>query len=214
VFFLSFSLFLVLLIGPTYPLRSVWTPNQLWYFWTNFSNTGRRLDINSSLLTEKPNLKNTGSLKPYSLTASHNKTFAGNLFLRVNLTLTSYVALLLPLIAFNREIGLVIHHTFENRFWWWTIVDVLCFRCGVFGFAVNSHLCQIFFDSFMMKLDLPPQFTIRVYAVTCCLFLQGCTSFERWKGTFSIGSNFSLHSYLLILKPFNCTINSRFLISQ
>jgi hypothetical protein len=42
------------------------------------------------LLTARPALKNTGSLMSLSLTASHNKTFAGNLVLR--LTLTSSVA--------------------------------------------------------------------------------------------------------------------------
>jgi hypothetical protein len=39
-----------------------------------------------ALLTAKPDLKNTGSLTPYSLTASHNKTFAENLDLQINLT--------------------------------------------------------------------------------------------------------------------------------
>jgi hypothetical protein len=35
------------------------------------------------------------------------------------------------------------------------------FRCGIFGFAVDSHLCQIPFNTVVMNLDFPPKFTIR-----------------------------------------------------
>jgi hypothetical protein len=110
----------------------------------------------TSLLTARPALKNTGSLMPISLTASHNKTFARNLVLQINLN-----PLLLgdfrPITAVNREIGLIIHHTSVERFcrekvlrkklqpnfddglWTWCVLGVFRF----FGFAVGSHLCQI-----------------------------------------------------------------------
>jgi hypothetical protein len=64
----------------------------------------------SFLLTTRSDLKNTGSLTPYSLTASHNIIFAGNLVLRINLTSCCWVifrlliTMLLPLTAFNRAI--------------------------------------------------------------------------------------------------------------
>jgi hypothetical protein len=41
--------------------------------------TARHLDMNISLLTARPALKNTGSLMPHSLTASHNKPSLVNL---------------------------------------------------------------------------------------------------------------------------------------
>jgi hypothetical protein len=82
------------------------------------------------------------------------------------------ITLLLPFIAVNREIGLVIHYTFVDRFcreknlrqelhpsFDDRILTCCGFRCGFFVFAVDSHLCQILFDSVVMNLDLPPQFT-------------------------------------------------------
>jgi hypothetical protein len=62
------------------------------------------------LIDNEAGLKKTGRLTPYSLTASHNKTFAGNLVLRINLTsygagdiqTHNYFA-----VALNCEIGLV-----------------------------------------------------------------------------------------------------------
>jgi hypothetical protein len=72
--------FIVLLIGPTY-LRSVQTPNQARTRFFNFCGAFgwsicRHLDMYTSLLTTRPALKNTGTLMPLSLTASHNKIFA------------------------------------------------------------------------------------------------------------------------------------------
>jgi hypothetical protein len=70
------------------------------------------ISLSSSLLTTRPDLKKTGRLTPYSLTASHNKTFAGNLDLRVlRINLTSYGAGDIQThnnfaVAFNRELGL------------------------------------------------------------------------------------------------------------
>jgi hypothetical protein len=61
--------FLFLLVGPTYPLRSVQTTNQAR---TRFF---RLCGVFVYVLTASPGLKYTGSLTPYSLTASHNKTF-------------------------------------------------------------------------------------------------------------------------------------------
>jgi hypothetical protein len=99
-----------------------------------------------------------------SLTASHYKTVAENLVLRINLTSfddfpTHNITLLLPLITVNRERGLVIHHTFVDRFcreknlrqeFQPSFEDGLLtccdFRCGFF----YSHLCHILFDSVMM----------------------------------------------------------------
>jgi hypothetical protein len=73
------------------------------------------------------------------------------------------MALLVPLIAFNREIGLFIYYTFVNRFYREKVLrqelhvaffdDGLFTYCG-FGFAVDSNLCQILFDSVVMNLDL------------------------------------------------------------
>jgi hypothetical protein len=100
----------------------------------------------------------------------------------------------------------------SHKYFWWA-VSVRClwiflfsfdyglltccgFSCGFFGFAVESHLCQILFDSVEMNLDLPPQFTLRFCAANRCLFLQG--SFPE-----PISSPF-----FLLVNPFNCTIYS------
>jgi hypothetical protein len=72
-------------------------------------------------------------------------------------------------IAVKHEIGLVIHHTFVDRFcrekalrqelqpsFDGGLLTCCGFSCGFFGFAVDFHLCQILFDSVVMNLDLPP----------------------------------------------------------
>jgi hypothetical protein len=70
------------------------------------------------------------------------------------------ITLLLPLIAVNREIGLVIHHTFVDRYYRENrilqelqpsfddgLLTCCGFKYGFFGFAVDSNLCQILFGS-------------------------------------------------------------------
>jgi hypothetical protein len=65
----------------------------------------------------------TGLFTPCSLTSSHKNSrwelgIANKLdTLYCWVTFKAIKALLLPLIAFNREKGLIIHHTFVDRFY-------------------------------------------------------------------------------------------------
>jgi hypothetical protein len=165
-----------------------------------------------TLLTLRPALKNTGSLMPLSLTASHKKTFAGKLVLRI-----TWHPLLLGDLQTHNNFTITTHYLqtwnrFVDRF---NREKVFCqelqpsfdyglfswcgFRCGFFGFAVDSHLCQMLFDSVVMNLDLPLRFTIWFCAATRCLFLQGSTNYRRRKSTFFPGTNYFLHFFLLLI---------------
>jgi hypothetical protein len=126
----------------------------------------------TSLLTARPALKNTGSLMPPSLT-QQNLRWEFDLAKKPDILccwviFRLIIPLLLPIIAVKSEIGLVINHTFvdrlcmhaEKEFCVRSFDDGLLtccgFRCGFFGFAVDSHFCQILFASVVMNLDLPP----------------------------------------------------------
>jgi hypothetical protein len=52
---------------------------------------------------------------------------------------------LLPLIAVNREIG-AFQPSFDDG-----LLTCCGFRCGFFGFAVDSHLCEVLFGSPVMN---------------------------------------------------------------
>jgi hypothetical protein len=124
----------------------------------------------TSLLTARPALKNTGSLMPPQQNLRWELSLANKLdILCCWLIFRLIITLLLPLIAVTRKIGLVIHHTFVDRFCREQVLLqelqpsfdnglLTCcgLRCGFLGFAVNSHLCQILFDSVVMNLDLQP----------------------------------------------------------
>jgi hypothetical protein len=90
---------------------------------------------------------------------------------------------LLPLITVNREIGLVIHHPFVDRFSRENVLSqelqpnfddglLTCcgLKCNFFGFAVDSYFCQKLFVSVVMNLDLPPSIHDKI--LYCCLFFQ------------------------------------------
>jgi hypothetical protein len=134
------------------------------------------------LLTARPAVKYTGLLMPLSLTAfsQPQQNLRWELCIANKLDIfccwvifTLIITLLFPLIAINREIGLVIHQTFVDRFCREKVLrqelqpsfddGLLTYcglRCGFFGFAVDFHLCQIFFDSVVLNLDLSPLFII------------------------------------------------------
>jgi hypothetical protein len=115
----------------------------------------------------------------------------------------------------NFEIGLVIHHTYVDRFCREKILHqelqpnfddglLTCcgFKCRCFGFAVNYHLCQILFDSVVMNLDLPPQFTISLCAATHCLFLHALK-----KQTAAARTSAHFFAEPIFLSTFSCFSN-------
>jgi hypothetical protein len=108
--------FLALLIGPTYPLRSVQTPNQVKAYEV-------MVDIwkymYCALLTAILDLKNIGLLT----TCQHDSQpqqklcwqFGNENKLDIFCSWEIFrLKILLPFIDFNRVKGLFIHHTFEN----------------------------------------------------------------------------------------------------
>jgi hypothetical protein len=109
----------------------------LWCFWINLWSTGRHLDVYWKILVR---LHHTHWL-------SHNKIFAGNLVLEINLTSS---------VAYNHGIGSLSHHTFVDRLYRKKYLRrelqpscddglLTCrgFRCGFFCFAVDLHLFHI-----------------------------------------------------------------------
>jgi hypothetical protein len=80
------------------------------------------MDMYTSLLTARPALKNTGSLMPAFTDSQPQQNLRWELSLANKLDIlccwvifSLIITFLLPLIAVNREIGFVIHHTFVDR---------------------------------------------------------------------------------------------------